>query len=618
MKLAVKYSEEEDYLQFSLSKLKKEFQPVIDFAYDKVKAPSPKNLPEQERIIPFIKCLPPPSQRIHYFKRMELTQEAFKLMVFKKMYSDTYRYARAQQMYSEGIELALKLNDKQMISEIILDKAVSDLYNSKNICTDDLEEIAKSHSEAGAKACLLLAKFEFCAANIVDAEKDCFRSFELYQKIKIKVGQIEAFNLLIRVLRVKGEIKSNIIPCLTVEAVDRINGIEKTIEKSSESPLLTYNLNTILRFYGIEPKGKYYHMACDQDIWIKKLQSENRDDDGMIQLSVQHTQRVIIKHLRNYKRDWIEFSKCYTDKLLNRLQLSFSFHKQLATCGYIQQSLSSFLGRTQHITDYFSLCELCLQVSELDTESQEHKTLYNEIKTAILKLLTPISQLYIPITKKEQFGIIGDEKSRLYKLLKSKTDEVMARKDFKATTVDEWLLVWRILSIFGSNRVNMIHAHLKKVVDNFDEWSYEFVYDKKKESHVHYFTNWIWSCELLHKTNEVLFGIRYSLHFFIAVIARRYSLQTISIQNLVNILSTYATALLAMISCSYTEWDLEQHIYIPQSMQSMFNVYDDLNCQEQKLLVCCYNTVKTVTPHKALNDSFNMLFFILDIIMDII
>ena len=271
MKLAVKYSEEE---QFSLPNLKKEFSPVIDFAYDEVRK---KSQPEQELIL-FIKCLPLPSQKIKYFKMKKLTQEALEFMVSEKMYSNAYRYARAQQMYSEGIKLASELNDKRMISEIILDKAVSDIYDSKNICTDDLKEIAKTtHSEVGAKACLLLAKFEFGTTNTVDAEKDCFRSFELYQKFKNKVGQTETFNLLIQVLKVKGEIKSN-IPCLTVEAVDRINEIEKTIEKSSKSPSLIYNLNTILKFYGIEPKGKYYHMACDQDIWIKKLRSENCDE----------------------------------------------------------------------------------------------------------------------------------------------------------------------------------------------------------------------------------------------------------------------------------------------------------------------------------------------------
>lgn len=177
--------------------------------------------------------------------------------------------------------------------------------------------------------------------------------------------------------------------------------------------------------------------------------------------------------------------------------------------------------------------------------------------------------------------------------------------------VDDWLEAWGILSILGKDPLDHLLGQLDKRTEHANtlphaEVPHAYVHDRSKsqsDTLMHIISMWVKSCMLIQSDKRIISSSKLVLRYFLEVIARRISIRsTLSITNLVNILTIHTTALLsltALCNCLQQKLSGEHvHVLIPNSYERVLNVFDCIGKQVNqdciKVLDACMGSEKVL------------------------
>lgn len=579
---------------------------------------------DQGKLLSIIDCVSNVSQRVVLLKQVNLFVEASELLILNKQHRAAFRILSAQGEHLRGIELAEKLQDKEMITKFVFQSAVAQLCKSHDVTDSQVLEKLKGLSmqtdpQIKAKACLLLGK-TLMEGDPKKAAKLFYEAYNIYKSsYPSQVGEIESFNLFSKVKGFQQAFSPIQFVTASVETSRTAVEVAKSLREDKKPAFAIHTVHRAEEFYALQKAQDAYFFAQDQDLWVGKLKScvkvKATDEDGMMKLGAQRTLYVVAKHLEDYIPKWRDHSMVETLKF--KLQ-SFPFHKQLVE----QKNLTHSYRHCPpvQLKQYLDVCILAL-----DFEDFSKTKTFPEIHQIMLKILAPLNMLYLPFDGKMHFSKL--RKSNVAsQVLKDGVSHTMVRKDLESVKVDEWLEVWKINSILCEHSGSNLHLRLQRWTDEvnyryiprYPPPFYTFIYKERQCKYQHFFFFWVESCKCIRQGN-VINAVKLSMDNFVCVIARRRSLRSISVINLVNILSMYTTAVFAALS--YSGFPQRQHytFIIPYTFRHIVESFDELNCQNSEdhcvLSACAQNYVQKANSFQQLErKAFDLLWRMLEIL----
>ena len=596
---------------------------------------------DQGKLLSIIDCVSNVSQRVVLLKQANLFVEASELLVLNKQYRLAFRILSAQGANMKGIELAEMLKDSEMITKFVFQSAVAQLCKSGNVTDSQvLEKLNRLSTQTDpqikAKASLLLGK-ALMEGDPGKAAKLFYEAYSIYKSsYPNQVGEIESFNLFSKVRSFQQVVSPIQFVAACVETSRTAVEVAKSLRKDKKPAFAIHTVHRAEEFYALQKAQDVYFLAQDQDLWVGKLKSciEATDEDGMKKLDAQRTLQVVAKHLEDYIPMWMDHDMIETVK--SKLQ-SFPFHKQLPEQENLTHSYKSH--SPVQLQEYLNVCFLAL-----DLESVRKSNTFPEIHKVILKLLS-LNTLYLPLDGKVHFSILrkSDVASNVL------NDEVRRtmNKDLEDVEVDEWLECWRINSILRDRAGFNLHLLLgQRTNDANIYWKfgkimhrssngamlsiqryqhrsryplpYAFIFNPRMKKYQHFFFFWMESCKCIRQGN-VITAVRLSLNKFFCVIARRRSLQSVSVMNIVNVFSVYTTAIFAILSYSGFPHTQRYTFFVPHTFKHIVESFDGLNCQKKGqhcLLFACAQNARKGKPFQKLEEkAFKLLWEMLDILV---
>ena len=144
-----------------------------------------------------------------------------------------------------------------------------------------------------------------------------------------------------------------------------------------------------------------------------------------------------------------------------------------------------------------------------------------------------------------------------------------------------------------------------------------YVRDSQSDGYMHIVSMWIRSCILIQSDKRVIASSKVVLRYFLEVIARRKSIRlTLSITNLVNILTIHTTALLSLTAlCNFMQRK-SSNVLVPNSYERVLNVFDNIGKQVSKdsikVLDACMKNNKVLKAYDKIKTSQNAVQHIQD------
>ena len=571
---------------------------------------------DQGKLLGVIDCVSNVSQRVVLLKEANLFVEASELLICNKQYRSAFRILSAQGEHLRGIELAENLKDNEMIIKFVFQSAVAQLCSSGDVTNSQkLKELStQTDPSIKARACLLLGK-TLMESDPKKAAKLFYEAYSIYKSsYQNQVGEIESFNMFTKVKRFQQAVSSIKFVEACVETSRTAVEVAKSLRKVNKPAFAIHTVHRAEEFYALQKAQDVYLLAQDQDLWVGEMKSciEATDEDGMMKLGARRTLYIVAKHLEDYIPKWNGHDM--VEALKFKLQ-SFPFHKQLVERKNLTHSYRSC--PPVQLKQYLDVCILAL-----DFEDFSKSKTFPEIHQIMLRIFSPLNMLYLPFDGKMHFNEL--RKSNVAcKVLK---DGVSHTKDLECVKVDEWLEVWKVNNILREHAGSNLHTRLQRWTDEvnyrYKPWYpppfYTFIYQERQCKYQHFFFFWMKSCKCIRQGN-VINAVKLSLDNFVCVIARRRSLRSISVINLVNILSMYTTAVFAALS--YSGFPRTQHytFIVPHTFRHIVESFDELNCQKSEdhcvLSACAQNYVQKAMSFQQLErKAFDLLWQMLELL----
>ena len=574
---------------------------------------------DQDKLLSVVNCVSNVSQKVVLLKEAKLFVEASELLICSKQYRAAFRILSAQGEHLRGIELAEKLKDNEMRIKFVFQSAIAQLCNSGDVTdSQKLKELStQTDPPIKARACLLLGK-TLMESDPKKAAKLFYEAYSIYKSsYPNQVGEIESFNLFSKVKSFQQAVSPIQFVAACVKTSRTAVEVAKSLRRVNKPAFAIHTMHRAEEFYALQKAQDVYLLPQDQDLWVGKLKLciEATDEDGMMKLGAQSTLYIVAKHLEDYIPKWRDRDMVETLKF--KLQ-SFPFHKQLVEQKNLTHSYRSC--PPVQLKQYLDVCILAL-----DFEDFSKSKTFPEIHQIMLTIFSPLNMLYLPFDGKMHFNEL--RKSNVAcKVLKDGISHTIMRKDLECVKVDEWLEVWKVNNILREHAGSNLHSQLQQWTDEvnycYTPWYpppiYTFIYQERQCKYQHFFFFWMESCKCIRQGN-VINAVKLSLDNFVCVIARRRSLRSISVINLVNILSVYTTAVFAALS--YSGFPQTQHytFIVPHTFRHIVEIFDELNCKKSEdhcvLSACAQNYVQRAKSFQQLErKAFDLLRRILEIL----
>ncbi len=597
----------------------------------------------KEDILRFVKILPKTKtmEQVHLLQLAKMYEEACELLQKGGKYVSAYRICRAQHLYTKGIEIAENAGPRHTNTKhsLILLRAEHHITTNPAPWGDEqndlkkLLEVKELRGRHKAKASLLLSVMILHSNGHTDDVQDalelCSTAYKAYKNARSTAGEIETFCILNQIKERRKEYTLNhskmIINTLTV-----LRQICTLLTKPAAA--FTPDVKDAEDFYSLEKYGSHLYFVSRQENYFFPLQQDkirDIDSDGMLQLEqkdtlsslLQHYKKcedVLIQHLIHFKASWH-----------NKVKQSFTFHYALLTTPfYLQQPYRGY--PKEQINRYLRMCETALQIHQMNSAIFQSS---NDVIGPINWILSPFSQLNLTF-EKENFLLMAQESDTIKGLLKERATKeltMMSRNISDIPNIDNWLEVWRLIYVLGKDNVAVLTAAIHKQVAAVNDTAKTSLgYDPTIHTPLTYvrtnissyesiFAIWERSCKLYRENGDALVATRHSFTYFIQVIADRRSLhQTLSLENLINILTIQCTALFAIISVSQYRNQRPITIVIPESFERMVKSFDLFNCMGQtaytELLQTCTSQEVPQDPDQLIRDGTKLLISILNLI----
>ena len=555
------------------------------------------------------KYMDDPNHRIAYLKLAKKYREAFNVLCTERKYDNACRLCMAQGWFDEGLKLAEGKKHQQWTQEFVFQLAISGIScNGKadDEITKRLDSLTRGDTASihvKAKSFLLLGR----------SRRElffCQRALKFYTDTHNSPGCVEAFNLMVQFRKddAKNDIKQVLDTCNTASLM-----IEVTNKALNQKPLgdaQRRTLTQIEEFYGLQKSVSNQNCYCllsRANIWIRFYDQNSKldtDSDGMIQIDSTKVMRAVSKHMQKFLKQWKENDELQICQQFHSKLKSFQFHSQIQGGGYVLESYKKKY-RPNSIYNYLELCCLGLEISVFPGGGVDN----NFIVHLLSNILTPSATLYLDITKGQMKWIATSPALSLL--------EQYAATKLKDFDMNNWIEAWRVLGIIGKNRLDRFWSQLKQSEQHVNSLLKSkipnmYVLDIS-DKYVHVFSMWLRSCELIQKDKRVIASSKVILHYVLKPFVRHLDIRrTLSITNLVNILTIHTTALLSMTALCHHLQGKRSNVLIPESYLSTLNIFDNFgrlanaecigvleaSMNDEKVLRVYYTSTN---PHALLN-----------------
>ena len=518
-------------------------------------------------------------------------REAFGILCAQNKFSEAFRLARAQNLFNEAIKVAenpckLSMFQLQQASYEIL--RMNCVKNAEVIRA--LEVLTKGKdAEVAAKAKFFLAMDQ----NRKNGTILCREAYDTYKQEGNAVGEIECIHIIL----LRNTIQK--LSILIEQTISMVSTAKKLTDVMSKWPQIEGNeiqvVEHIETFYGFESnekrliaKSKYYFIPKTKYLWISSHVKQTKlqyDSDGMVRLHQEKALMVVRSHIEGYTSGWLRTAQA---KLQKAFEHNFEFHREIKRQGYLRPQQP--LPKGFNISHYMELCEL---------ESKLHRV-HNEIEdpvTVVFDLLSPFSQLLIHL-KREDYERVAS--SYLAETLKTKVKTALKVED--KPNCDRWLEAWRILLITATDQSGEQTDSILEVYQAENMIPPYSIWDTLLQKDRHYFSYWLDSCKFLESGRTALFAIKISTENFIQYAANNSTAEnmSISMENLISILSVHTSALLIMLSHSYAKQNQQERIIpVPETFQRFMEDFHLISCYGKSnigIQMACCETAKAIGP----------------------
>ena len=567
----------------------------------------------RNRLAKLVKFMNNPMDRLYYLRIARKYRDAFNIFCNEKLFDEACRICAAQGWLDDGLKLAEEKKNDKWVVQFIFQKAITSLVQDDKV---DIATLSELHSlknnkndQIKAKALLLLGKANH------DFFK-CRKAFDIYVSTRNAAGCIEAFNLMAR-FRFKGKKSADLDLNQIIDACSKATDVIQVLESIvSHRPLSgaaqEHTLTLLQEFYGLQRQysdasKSIYFLPPKGCIWIDFCAGQTTFDtdlDGMIKLDCVKAQKIIMSHVQAFLQKWKKRDELQACQMFRSRLTSFQFHKQLEDRGCIKRSFKSLPLRT--LPSYLQLCRTGLQLSNFG--NGEIKCSY--IIQLLVNFFKPTAAFYFGLSRGDFEGVA---KSSYATLLKQHSVKILQTSD-QEFCVDDWLEAWGVLSILGKDPLDHLLRQLDKRTEHANtlphaEVPHVYVHDRSKsqsDTLMHIISMWVRSCILIQSDKRIIASSKVVLRYFLEVIARRISIRsTLSITNLVNILTIHTTALLSLTAlCNYIQQKSSGvHVLIPNSYERVLNVFDCIGKQVNKdcikVLDACMGSEKVLKAQKT-------------------
>ena len=558
----------------------------------------PKDAKRLEVVLEYVQDA---SQRIKFLKDVCLYSKASDLHIREHQFMEAYRIFSAQAMYSEGIKLAEEQKHLEMRAKFIFQAAVAHIGGTVGTMTDQqiinkLKELSEKCRDFNSKAQAYLLH-----GKMTDDAGFCQKAVTIYcREARNAIGEVESFNALVAVSSPKTKSEDAFI-AMAVSACKAAKTVIDAIENQrSPTPSNEYCMKQVDDFYCLQRHRQHdasiYTLPRTQDIWVQSLTtqpncSSDLDPDGMIRIEIPTALNLIKGHVGSCISKWIEMDPKLDIVLQTRMQ-RFPFHKVLEMGGYLQESFLTYTP--DRLTEYLRACLRALEF--INVANSKHFS-NSTFQAVFLNVFSPQATVFLPV-KQSHFKTVRASKAACHLLSGIAAERIAAQME----KLDNWLDVWRIHCILGrgTKKLDSIMAEKARQVNtkagkgNY-RTPYTFVFNLADERYAHVFSMWLKACSLVHK-EKIIVSSKIIVGHFVQIIAKRKSLRpTISVINLVNIVSIFSTALLAVTSQCCQLLGQTFTIAVPSSYLHIVKFFDILTCQEShdtRLLKACVEEVK--------------------------
>ena len=576
---------------------------VKDLLYKRIKTAISNQNPT---LIKLVKGIPKLSEQIHYLKEAKMYSEACEFLQDSREYKSLFRICRAQHLYTKGIEIAEQAgpDHAHIKHSLILLRTEHHIITKPTKLADERDELkkfleAKISKDHEARACLLQSKIIILSnGNLKRALELCNKAHTIYKSIQSSIGKIEAFRMVNLVREKRNEY--TLEHCkLIVDTITILNQLCNLLAKPTAA--FTSNVKEAEDFYGLEKYGiDYYYVSKQVDLFfqIQHSKKEVTDSDGMIQLNKKLVLRKLIDHYQAYIKEFRIYLGHFKGSWHNKLKQPYSFHSELIKAPfYLQKSYR--LYSVDQINKYLEMLDT---VFYIHTKNPAIFQINSDILEPIDRILSPFSQLCLNFRDKN-FQYIAQESQTLRETLGTKAFEelkiMICETHDQIPNIDKWLQARRLISVSGEDKVHQLNLLIDEQVAKFN--AHQQVQTRLQKQHLpllyvktdidsyqHIFAVWEQTCKSYRENGDILTATNNSLIYFIRVIAKQKGLHTtLSLENLINILTIQCSAIFALISVSQNT-----QIIIPESFEQMIKSFDLFNCLGQLqthkgLLVSC-------------------------------
>ena len=562
------------------------------------------SLAEFETVLGYL----PSPDRVEHFKEAGRHDKSCNILQSQSKYKEIYKIYKGQRWHEKGIHLAKEQKSREDEAAFIMFKATSDLESDGNL-TDDTAEMLKkivgSKSEMEAKASLVYG-MAFHDYTMLQS------ALLFYETADNLFGYVEAFTIAI-----PWYIPDNNQDFL-LKVCEKAKIITATLQVNKPDLISDQVLSQIDIFYGFQKAdlGRY-SVPPSSYPWTNELLKEiDTDDatvdaDGMLQLKMEVVLKALYNHFEAFVRE------CITD---DNYKLFENFYKSLSGHPFHQKMISGDGHLTEPLPEsqhYFKMLNSAYELLYFNDNGDVSQA---DIVKATLSAMSPQATRYLP-----EPNLTISSKQLAQKLCEH-AKQILDKGDEKFS-FDEWLEAWRISCVTKEElpKMNKIlcNRRIKSKSNGAPGLPDVYVFDSQSKEYKHLMLLWLEVCEMI-RDNKILASCTVAVHNIMCHIASHRAISdTLSMSNLLHIVTIHTTTILAMHAACATARSKFGNFYVPSSYLQVIKVFQSMDAcavlgegQNLEVFKSCITDVTTRKDRYRLpKQLFNLLTTILKVII---
>lgn len=431
-----------------------------------------------------------------------------------------------------------------------------------------------------------------------------WEAYHYYKSRSISIGQVEALS--IAIARAKYDEHSqkwkNIhmernedVLDQVISACKEIRNMTDALKAKKHSQAQIQMLFEIESFYGFHKRifDTEYSIPRSSYPWTNGLLKEPvledtvEDSDGMLQLKLASVRKGIYNRLQMFVEKWIVDDEYNLIQNFHKALTQHSLHSQMISGGYLTECIP-FSNKSSQFQQYFDMLSQAYSIAHYGNTQFMSET---ATVKAVLSIISPQATCFMPVSS---LKINSDP---LVQRLHEEGSCVLAGND-DSFVFDQWYEAWcincvtkkgRKLEDALSTRSANTNRQTNQVVNSgFQVYKRQrsqdpssrnipSVYVLVNDEYKHLMLLWMTTCKLI-REKRMLPSCTIAVHNVLRPIALNRSIwTTVSVSNLLHIVTIHSTALLTMYATCCACLQHEGNVYMPSSYRNVIEVFQNMN-----------------------------------------